>query len=626
MTPRLIQFIALVLTAALLFAAGSQVAPINQARVDNGFTFTGDIGTNSPPDLAFMLAVGGPLRSMFAHILWNRANRLKDEGKFYEACELANLICKLQPRFPDVWKFHAWNMAFNISVATYTPQERWAWINRAISLLRDEGISKNPRSVKLYHELSWTFFFKIGEFMDDFHLSYKKRWARLMDVAVGAPGRGTTAEVIAGFARIAQAPPTLEALRESDPGVGFALDALAETDTAPDLTLLNRLADLQRYRYGEAVADPDLLKRIQLSKELKALRAWDENPALASAKEKILLTVRHRVLVDVYAMDPARMLKLMQKFDAPFDWRLPNPHAIYWAAVGLEQGIKFGGNAEFDLINTDKMTMSAMRMLLSRGQLIYQQFTDNPDNDYYLALPDWRYADPCNQAYETLVKNWSAFDPMQPKTVGIRNAHENFMQESVEALYMAGQVKKAQAYYDDLRERARNYDSSMKELYSMTLGDFVTWRIAQNTDNYTQVIRGVFDYLNWSFTFLAAGDAETAARYLAGSRTIYERYMKDKKTDPNVRRQLPPFNELYLSTAGMVLSDPSQGPSAIVSRQRLWNALDLSTRQALYDRLKPIFSQWTKITGMDIDKVFPEPAGLAEWRKAHPLPTTQPSS
>src|SRR5690606_498510 len=71
----------------------------------------------------------GAFRGLFVNMLWLPANKLKEEGKFHEAMNLSATITRLQPHFPKVWSFHAWNMAYNISVKTNTADERWNWVN-----------------------------------------------------------------------------------------------------------------------------------------------------------------------------------------------------------------------------------------------------------------------------------------------------------------------------------------------------------------------------------------------------------------------------------------------------------------------------------------------------------------
>lgn len=140
--------------------------------------------TGLPPDLA-LLGKLGTFRALAIDWAFIRADRLKEEGKYYEAYELHDTICKLAPRFPKVWVHAAWNMAYNISVAQYTPEARWQWVSNGIKVLRDGGIHYNPKSVTLYKELTWIYWHKIGDFLDDEHLNYKKALAVEMEAVLG---------------------------------------------------------------------------------------------------------------------------------------------------------------------------------------------------------------------------------------------------------------------------------------------------------------------------------------------------------------------------------------------------------------------------------------------------------
>ena len=114
---------------------------------------------------------------MLADILWVRAASLQDEGKFFEVAQLADWITRLEPRYPEVWAYHAWNMAYNITVVVADPADRWHWVNNGIRLLRDEGIPSNPTHPKLYWELGWLFFDKVGGRWDEAAAFYRIAWA-----------------------------------------------------------------------------------------------------------------------------------------------------------------------------------------------------------------------------------------------------------------------------------------------------------------------------------------------------------------------------------------------------------------------------------------------------------------
>ena len=202
---RIIMAVAIVLTLACLSGAALLMPHINHMRRELQLVANDELMKNLPPRIAVTQAALGSFRGLAVDVLWGRVTHMKQEGKFYEAMELSKLITQLQPRFPQVWQFHAWNMAYNISVATYTPQERWIWVKEGINLLRDEGIPLNPSSVLLYRELGWIFLHKVGQLSDEAHWYYKQQLAQEWQDLLGPPPQGSTQEVIDWFRPIADA-------------------------------------------------------------------------------------------------------------------------------------------------------------------------------------------------------------------------------------------------------------------------------------------------------------------------------------------------------------------------------------------------------------------------------------
>jgi hypothetical protein len=199
----LIIAIALFGLVALLTGAAFMMPAINEERVALQLTANEQLMKNLPPQIAVTQAALGSFRGLAVDVLWARAEKMKQEGQFWEANQLAEMVTKLQPRFAQVWAFHAWNMAYNISVATHTPAERWKWVNDGVNLLRDQGIPLNPNSVLLYKELSWIFLHKIGMFSDDMHWFYKLQLAMRWQRILGEPIAGDTQAVIDQFRPIA---------------------------------------------------------------------------------------------------------------------------------------------------------------------------------------------------------------------------------------------------------------------------------------------------------------------------------------------------------------------------------------------------------------------------------------
>jgi hypothetical protein len=190
--------------STLLASAASRAKLAYTDRVEEG----------QPPEVALGIALGA-FRGIFVNFLWMRANDLKQAAKYYELNQLAEAITRLQPRFPRVWVFHAWNLAYNISVGTNTRTERWYWVNAGIALLRDRAIPANPNDLLLHKELAWIFLHKIQGVTDDSNRYYKMKVAEEWHSLLGAPpaadpkerGRAAAIERAAAFLAPIEAAP-----------------------------------------------------------------------------------------------------------------------------------------------------------------------------------------------------------------------------------------------------------------------------------------------------------------------------------------------------------------------------------------------------------------------------------
>lgn len=186
MPTRLIQLVALIVTAAGILCAFMLSPVINKQRVDRQLTYDIEVGSDANPSYTLAASLGS-FRGVLINILWQRSEALKQEGKFFESNNLAQYITTLQPRFPDAWDIQAWNMAYNISVKTKTAEERWDWVNKGMVLLRDRGIPNNPNSVVLYRSIAWILGHKMAGGTDDMHFYYKARMAENWQTVLGMP-------------------------------------------------------------------------------------------------------------------------------------------------------------------------------------------------------------------------------------------------------------------------------------------------------------------------------------------------------------------------------------------------------------------------------------------------------
>ena len=172
---------ALMVLALIFFSASARMQVwLNQDRQLLGITKLTPL-ENAPPVLAFTSVALGGFRGLIANALWIRASDMQENEKYFEMVQLADWITKLEPHFVQVWLEQAWNMSYNISVKFKDPEDRWRWVMRGITLLRDEGLKYNPDETLIYREISWLFQHKIGQNLDDAHMTYKYHWAEEMN-------------------------------------------------------------------------------------------------------------------------------------------------------------------------------------------------------------------------------------------------------------------------------------------------------------------------------------------------------------------------------------------------------------------------------------------------------------
>ena len=124
-------------------------------------------------------ALGG-LRSLAAEVIWFRADRLQDEGRYVELAQLASALTAMEPHTPEVWSYAAWNLAYNISVMMPTDEDRWRWVSAAMRLLRDEGLRLNPGDPDLCRDLAWLFELKLGTNLDSAADTYRRLWREMI--------------------------------------------------------------------------------------------------------------------------------------------------------------------------------------------------------------------------------------------------------------------------------------------------------------------------------------------------------------------------------------------------------------------------------------------------------------
>src|SRR6185295_17755845 len=127
-------------------------------------------------------------------------------------------------------------------------------------------------------------------------------------------------------------------------------------------------------------------------------------------------TNRARLLRETYKMDPDFMQTVNDRY-GPLEWRLPEAHAIYWAALGLEHARMHPEKVKpEDLIMLRRVIYQSMQMSFQRGRLVVnpflQEFEFGPNLDI---IPK------ANSAYE------QAMEEDAENRDHISTGHRNFL-------------------------------------------------------------------------------------------------------------------------------------------------------------------------------------------------------
>lgn len=612
------QIVALSMAAVCLVGAGLLMKPINAIRRERQLVINPETLGTLPPDLA-LLGKLGTFRALAIDWAAIRAERLKEEGKHYEALQLHETICALAPRFAQVWIYAAWNMAYNISVSEYSPEARWQWVNNGITILRDKGIQYNPRAVALYKELAWIYWHKIGDFLDDQHRTYKRALAVEMERVLGAPPLALEdAEYLAWFRKIVDAPRDLPAFLAADTDVERLVFQLKQVQLGPDESLLSFVA---RHVRPELRADQLRLGKHE-DDELTAKRlALIRNPENESTLDRLLSAIRSHVLRTRHKLDLPHMWSLMEQY-GPLDWRNAFAHALYWSSYGDKISEGYENLSIHDRINNARFIVMALQNMTLRGRITLWPNFDEPFESYLELTPDARYIPYLYDAYLRIGEKYFKDDPRyRPGTPGpvFMTGFVTSMHTWIQLLYLEGgekNMKLAENFYAWLRENNPHPDGSTQERYRQTLDQFVVGDILSQLHTHKAAEAYVRTFLNNALKQYALGLGSSALTSLVRARQSYEYWMIDTRNDINERRQMQKFPLIVRDEIEKFMTDPA---IASLYKAALWRNLfgeSLELCQMVYDRLAPYFQKLceTQDPPWDVKIAFPEPPGMAEFR------------
>ena len=262
---------------------------------------------------------------------------------------------------------------------------------------------------------------------------------------------------------------------------------------------------------------------------------------------------RCQLLTNKFKMDPVRMKQVDDAY-GPLEWRLPEAHAIYWAALGLEKAKENPTkvNPE-DLIQLRRVIYQSMHLSVQRGRLLEnrlaQAFEFGPNLEI---IPKTNFA--YEQAMEEDVKNRDH----------ISRAHRNFLTEAVYSLYLHNRVADAAKWYQYLGTHYPDKNVIENDPNSrpsqVTLHEFVmaTMKIDINETDQKKiqsVIEGLVTRAFENMAFLDEDNQAAGLRMLA--RQVRTTYMS-KIAERTVAIGVPTVEETEKEIRARLL-DPEKG-------------------------------------------------------------------
>jgi hypothetical protein len=268
------------------------------------------------------------------------------------------------------------------------------------------------------------------------------------------------------------------------------------------------------------------------------------------------------LLREKYKIDPVFAQKLDAEY-GPFDWRLPEAHAVYWGASGLEAARKNPDKVKSDdLITLRRIIYQSMYQAFKHGRII-----NDPFNKTYALEPNLELIPHVNEAYEKMFA-----EETQPNMRdGILRAQRNFLCDAVYFLYENNRVAEAAKWYKLLGEKFPEKTILEGDMNSfprnLTLDEYAVARVQSELGDTSQerttgVIQGL---LARSYYEIGIGQDDRYAGFKLLARKVYDKYQKKiSASASNVERtSLPAFDVLNRSVLNQLLDTKDGLPFAM---------------------------------------------------------------
>ena len=319
-----------------------------------------------------------------------------------------------------------------------------------------------------------------------------------------------------------------------------------------DVLIHRELAWFFQHKMGQNLDDANLYYKQQWAREMTPFFGANGT----NFSELLQPQNTNAVLLrEKYKIDPVFAEKLNAQY-GPLDWRLPEAHAIYWGALGLEKA-----KENPDKVKADDLITLRRNIYGSMLQAFYHgRFIANPFNQTYALGPDLGLIPKVNDAYETMMRE----DEKNRDHIAI--AHRNFLRNAIYFLYEENRVADAAKWFRYLGVQYPDktiIDGDTNSFpRNVTLDQYAVASVQEDIGDTSQerTTAAVQSLLARAYISLAIGQDDRYAGFKLLAGKVYEHYQAEiSRTKANLQRiGLPPFADLNRAVLNQLL-DPQAG-------------------------------------------------------------------
>ena len=323
----------------------------------------------------------------------------------------------------------------------------------------------------------------------------------------------------------------------------------------PNETLLYReLAWFFQHKLGANMDDANMYYKQEWANEMAVVfdkKAPDLEPLIHPRTPDEQR--RASLLRDKYKMDP-EFMKVVNERYGPLEWRLPESHAIYWAALGLRAAERNPAKIKpDDLITLRRVIYQSMQTSFQRGRLVA-----NPFMKSFEFGPNLDIIPKVSAAYEE-----AAHDDEKNRD-HIETAHKNFLKDAVYFLYEGNRINDAANWYKYLGTKFPN--STLLDYRTnsfarnLTLDEYAVSRAQEDVnetmsrDRVKAVIEGL---LVRALTSLAVGEDDRSAGFKLLAGKVRDTYSRNTQARADALA-ISPLDDIQREVLNRML-DPQDG-------------------------------------------------------------------